>query len=240
MTEVLAMLTLGIQDTVEGGLRRRLRGLSNQIGQFVTGRPWIESWDELGGQVRMNKCLILTDLTYQTKSSSKTTHDIEAGLNNMGGASVKVYQLPYESLEDTEAFLQIARDALNFLRNNADTLTNITVHVWISFASLIRGQNRILVPEDDYARNLAEIIVEISQYSPIPIFVNILKDARFFGSQSSIVSIAEEIAEEFAEILRNRGIMHSTHERFWKQIYACGSEPFIGDKVMAKKSFGPF
>ena len=52
MTEVLAMLTLGIQDTVEGGLRRRLRSLSNQIGQFVAGRPWIESWDELGGQVR--------------------------------------------------------------------------------------------------------------------------------------------------------------------------------------------
>ena len=103
VTEVLAMLTLGIQPTVEGGLRRRLRGLSNQIGQFVTGRPWIESWDELGGQMRMNKCLILTDLTYQTKSSSKTTHDIEAGLNNMGVASVKVYQLPYESLEDTEA-----------------------------------------------------------------------------------------------------------------------------------------
>ena len=216
------MLTLGIQDTVEGGLRRRLRSLSNQIGQFVAGRPWIESWDELGGQVRMNKCLILTDLTYQTKSTSKTTHDIEAGLNNMGVASIKVYQLPYESLEDPEAFLQIARNALNFLRYNADTLANITVHVWISFASLFRGQNRILVPEDDYAKNLAGIIEEISQYSPTPIFVNILKDARFFGSQSSIVSIAEE----FAEILRNRGIMHSTHERFWKQIYACGSEPF--------------
>ena len=222
VTEVLAMLTLGIQDTVEGGLRRRLRSLSNQIGQFVAGRPWIESWDELGGQVRMNKCLILTDLTYQTKSTSKTTHDIEAGLNNMGVASIKVYQLPYESLEDPEAFLQIARNALNFLRYNADTLANITVHVWISFASLFRGQNRILVPEDDYAKNLAGIIEEISQYSPTPIFVNILKDARFFGSQSSIVSIAEE----FAEILRNRGIMHSTHERFWKQIYACGSEPF--------------
>ena len=41
----------------------------------------------------MNKCLILTDLTYQTKSSSKTTHDIEAGLNNLGVASIKVYQL---------------------------------------------------------------------------------------------------------------------------------------------------
>jgi len=53
----------------------------------------------------MNKCLILTDLTYQTKSTSKTTHDIEAGLNNMGVASIKVYQLPYESLEDPEAFL---------------------------------------------------------------------------------------------------------------------------------------
>ena len=104
VTEILAMLTLGIQDTVEGGLRRRLRGLSNQIGQFVTGKPWIGSWDELGGQVRMNKCLILTDLTYQTKSSARAIHDIEAGLNNMGVASVKVYQLPYESLEDPEAF----------------------------------------------------------------------------------------------------------------------------------------
>ena len=62
----------------------------------------------------MNKCLILTDLTYQTKSSSRAVHDIEAGLNNMGVASVKVYQLPYESLEDPEAFLQLATNALNF------------------------------------------------------------------------------------------------------------------------------
>ena len=27
-------------------------------------------------------------------------------------------------------------------------------------------------------------------------------------------------------ILKNKGIMHSTNERFWKQIFACGSEPF--------------
>ena len=85
----------------------------------------------------------------------------------MGVASVKVYQLPYESLEDPEAFLQIATNALNFLRNNADPLTNITVHVWISFASLIRGQNRILVPDDDYARNLAEIIVTSVNSHPL-------------------------------------------------------------------------
>ena len=222
VTEILAMLTLGIQETVEGSIRRKLKSLGNQIGQFIIGKPWIDTWDELGGQVRKNKCLILTDLTYQTKSSSKTTHDIEAGLNNMGIAFVKVYQLPYESLENTEAFLQIARDALNFLGTNADSLPNITIHVWISFASLIKGQTRILVPEEGYVRKLADIINEISQYSPLPIFVNILKDARFFGSQSSIVSIAEE----FAEILRSKGIMHSTHERFWKQIYACGSEPF--------------
>ena len=222
VTEILAMLTLGIQDAVEGGLRRRLRGLSNQIGQFIAGKPWVGTWDELGGQVRMNKCLILTDLTYQTKSSSRAVHDIEAGLNNMGVASVKVYQLPYESLENPAAFLQLATNALNFLRNNADALTNITVHIWISFASLIKGQTRILVPEENFAKDLADIVVDISQFSPTPIFVNILKDARFLGSQSSIVSIAEE----FAEILRNRGIMHSTHERFWKQIYACGAEPF--------------
>ena len=56
VTEILAMLTLGIQETVEGGLRRRLRSLSNQMGQFVAERPWIGTWDELGGQVRMNKC----------------------------------------------------------------------------------------------------------------------------------------------------------------------------------------
>ena len=77
VTEVLAMLTLGVQETVEGGIRRRLKSLSNQIGQFVAVKPWIGTWDELGGQVRMNKCLILTDLTYQTKSSSRVTHDIE-------------------------------------------------------------------------------------------------------------------------------------------------------------------
>ena len=79
-----------------------------------------------------------------------------------------------------------------------------------------------MVQEDGFVVKLADIINDISQNSPLPIFVNTLKDARFLGSQSSIVSIAEE----FAVILKNKGIMHSTNERFWKQIFACGSEPF--------------
>ena len=109
-------------------------------------------------------------------------------------------------------------NALNFLRTNAQTLSSVTVHIWISFASLFRGQSRTLVQEDGFVVKLADIINDISQNSPLPIFVNILKDARFLGSQSSIVSIAEE----FAVILKNKGIMHSTNERFWKQIFACG------------------
>ena len=175
-----------------------------------------------GGQVRNNKSLILTDLTYQTRSSSRIVHDIEAGLNNMGLSSIKVYQLPYESLEKPEEFLKLATEALTFLRTNTATFTSVTIHIWISFASLFRGQNRMLVPNADFIVKLAGIITEISQEAPLPIFVNILKDARFLGSQSSIVSIAEE----FARILKEKGIMHSTNERFWKQIYACGHEPF--------------
>ena len=185
--------------------------------------------------MRNNKSLILTDLTYQTRSSSKAVHDIDAGLNNMGLSFVKVYQLPYESLGKPEEFLQLARNALNFLRTNAPTLSSVTVHIWISFASLFRGQSRTLVPDDGFIVKLADIINDISQNPPLPIFVNILKDARFLGSQSSIVSIAEE----FAVILKNKGIMHSTNERFWKQIFAVGLNHFIGDKVRAKKSFGP-
>ena len=222
VTEVLAMLTLGVEDTVGGNIRNKLKSLGSQIGQFIIGKPWVDNWDELGGQVRNNKSLVLTDLTYQTRSSSKAVHDIEAGLNNMGLSFVKVYQLPYESLEKPEEFLQLARNALNFLRTNAQTLSSVTVHIWISFASLFRGQSRTLVQEDGFVVKLADIINDISQNSPLPIFVNILKDARFLGSQSSIVSIAEE----FAVILKNKGIMHSTNERFWKQIFACGSEPF--------------
>ena len=80
----------------------------------------------------------------------------------------------------------------------------------------------MLLPNADFIVKLAGIITEISQEAPLPIFVNILKDVRFLGSQSSIVSIAEE----FARILKEKGIMHSTNERFWKQIYACGHEPF--------------
>ena len=222
VTEVLAMLTLGVERTVEGSIRNKLKGLGNQIGQFIIGKPWIDNWDELGGQVRNNKSLILTDLTYQTRSSSKAVHDIEAGLNNMGVSFVKVYQLPYESLEKPEEFLLLAKNALNFLRTNLNRLPNIKVHIWISFAPLFKGQNRMLVHEDGYVAKLAEIISDISKSSPLPIFVNILKDARFLGSQSSIVSIAEE----FAGILKSKGIMHSTNEKFWKQIFACGSEPF--------------
>ena len=222
VTEVLAMLTLGIEDTVEGEIRNKLKTLGSKIGQFIIGKPWMDRWDELGGQVRNNKAPILTDLTYQTRSSSRIVHDIEVGLNNMGLSSIKVYQLPYESLEKPEEFLKLATDALTFLRTNTATFTSVTIHIWISFASLFRGQNRMLVPNADFIVKLAGIITEISQEAPLPIFVNILKDARFLGSQSSIVSIAEE----FARILKEKGIMHSTNERFWKQIYACGHEPF--------------
>ena len=222
VTEVLAMLTLGIEDTVEGEIRNKLKKLGSKIGQFIIEKPWMDRWDELGGQVRNNKALILTDLTYQTRSSSRVVNDIEAGLNNMGLSSIKVYQLPYESLEKPEEFLKLATNALTFLRTNTATFTSVTVHIWISFASLFRGQNRMLVPNADFIVKLAGIITEISQEAPLPIFVNILKDARFLGSQSSIVSIAEE----FARILKEKGIMHSTNERFWKQIYACGHEPF--------------
>ena len=222
VTEVLAMLTLGIEDTVEGEIRNKLKKLGSKIGQFIIGKPWMDRWDELGGQVRNNKSLILTDLTYQTRSSSRIVHDIEAGLNNMGLSSIKVYQLPYESLEKPEEFLKLATDALTFLRTNTATFTSVTIHFRISFASLFRGQNRTLVPNADFIVKLAGIITEISQEAPLPIFVNILKDARFLGSQSSIVSIAEE----FARILKEKGIMHSTNERFWKQMYACGHEPF--------------
>ena len=216
------MLTLGVEDTVEGEIRNKLKKLGSKIGQFIIGKPWMDRWDELGGQVRNNKALILTDLTYQTRSSSRIVNDIEAGLNNMGLSSIKVYQLPCESLEKPEEFLKLATNALTFLRTNTATFTSVTIHLWISFASLFRWQNRMLVPNADFIVKLAGIITEISQEAPLPIFVNILKDARFLGSQSSIVSIAEE----FARILKEKGIMHSTNERFWKQIYACGHEPF--------------
>ena len=118
VTEVLAMLTLGIEETVEGEIRAKLKKLGNKIGQFIIGDPWLDKWDELGGQVRNNKALILTDLTYQTRSSSRIVNDIEAGLNNMGLSSIKVYQLPYESLEKPEDFLKLAANALTFLRSN--------------------------------------------------------------------------------------------------------------------------
>ena len=131
VTEVLAMLTLGVEETVKGDIRKNLQSLGNKIGQYIIGKPWVDKWDELGGQVRNNKCLILTDLTYQTRSNARTVHDIEAGLNNLGVSFVKVYQLPYESIEKPEEFLHTATNALNFLRVNAQSIQNITVHVWI-------------------------------------------------------------------------------------------------------------
>ena len=220
ITEVLAMLTLGVSETVEGRIREMIKRLGSQVGTFLVKEPWKGEWDQLGGQVRSNRSLILTDLTYETRSNSKTTHNIEMGLDNLGMGSVSVFQLTYENLGDENSFLDTANEALKYLQDN--DLTNVTVHVWISFASLIKSQSRIYVPNDDYVKKLIEIVIQISESSPLPIFVNILKDARFFGSNSSIVPIAEE----FARAMKNQGILHSTHERFWKQIYACGSEPF--------------
>ena len=226
ITEVLAMLTLGVSETVEGRIREMIKRLGSQVGKFLVKEPWKGEWDQLGGQVRSNRSLILTDLTYETRSISKTTHNIETGLGYLGMGSVSVFQLSYENLEDENSFLDTANEALKYLQNN--DLVNVTVHVWISFASLIKSQSRIYVPNDDYVKKLIEIVIKISKSSPLPIFVNILKDARFFGSNSSIVSIAEE----FARAMKNQGVLQSTHERFWKQIYACGSAPFywkVGD-----------
>ena len=166
------MLTLGIEDTVEGEIRNKLKKLGSKIGQFIIGKPWMDRWDELGAQVRNNKALILTDLTYQTRSSSRIVNDIEAGLNNMGLSSIKVYQLPYESLEKPEEFLKLATNALTFLRTNTATFTSVTIHIWISFASLFRGQNRMLVPNADFVVKLAGIITEISQEAPLLQFLS--------------------------------------------------------------------
>ena len=235
VTEVLAMLTLGIEDTVEGEIRNKLKKLGSKIGQFIIGKPWMDRWDELGGQVRNNKALILTDLTYQTRSSSRVVNDIEAGLNNMGLSSIKVYQLPYESLEKPEEFLKLATNALTFLRTNTATFTSVTVHIWISFTSLFRGQNRVLVPNADFIVKLAGIITEISQEAPLPIFVNILKDARFLGSQSSIVSIAEE----FARILKKRASCTPPMRDSGNRSMRVDTSLSIGKKVKARKSFGP-
>ena len=220
ITEVLAMLALGVAETVDGRTRGMIKKLTNQVGTFLVKEPWKGEWDQLGGQVRSNRSLILTDLTYETRSNSRTTHNIETGLIDMGMGSVSVFQLSYENLGKENSFLDTANEALKYLQDN--DLTNVTVHVWISFAPLIKSQCRIYVSNDEYVKKLIEIVIQISESSPLPIFVNILKDARFFGSSSSIVSIAED----FARAMKNRGILYSTHERFWKQIYACGTEPF--------------
>ena len=229
ITEVLAMLTLGVSETVDGRIREMIKRLGNQVGTYLVKEPWKGEWDQLGGQVRGNRSLILTDLTYETRSVSKTTHNIETGLDSLGMGSVTVFQLSYENLEDENSFLDTAKEALRYLQDN--DLVNVTVHVWISFASLIKSQSRIYFPNDEYVKKLIEIVIQISESSPLPIFVNILKDARFFGSNSSIVSIAEE----FALAMKNQGILHSTHERFWKQIYACGTEPFYWKTGVGKE-----
>ena len=142
------------------------------------------------------------------------------------------YRLPYESIEKPGEFLQTATNALNFLRTNSQTIQNVTVHVLISFISLIRGQSRVLVPDYGYVKKLAETIIDINKHSPLPIFVNILTDARLLGSQSSIVSIAEE----FAAMMKNKGILHSTNEKFWKQLFACGTEPFYWKQGEGKEA----
>ena len=129
ITEVLAMLTIGAGDTVPGDIRNNLKKLGNQIGQCIIKKPWSVQWDELGGQVRNNTSIILTDLTYQTKSSSRIVHDIETGLNNMGIAFLKVFQLPYESSETPEEFLKLANDAVTLLRRKPENLANTTVHM---------------------------------------------------------------------------------------------------------------
>ena len=84
----------------------------------------------------------------------------------MGLAFIKVYQLPYESLEKPEEFLKLANEALTFLRSNSQNIANITVHVWIFLISLFKGPNRVLVPEDGYVAKLTEIITNISKNSP--------------------------------------------------------------------------
>lgn len=61
ITEVLAMLALGVHETVDGRILEKIKRVGSQVGQFIVDKPWVGSWDELGGQVRNNRSLILTD-----------------------------------------------------------------------------------------------------------------------------------------------------------------------------------
>eukprot|EP00435_Cladocopium_sp_Y103_P063975 s290_g25.t1 len=204
IVEVLMMLRFGNSDNFSLSAKELIKQLKKTSGQAtISDRPWTTHWDQLGGD------------------NSRSVHDIETGVHNVGVKAIKVFQLASEHVNNAEAFFSMVGNAVNFLSEMRNTISSFTVHVWIPFTTLTKGARRELQDEDNYTQRLSLLIKELQRTSPTPIFVNILTDANFLGSKASIIPKAEELADR----LRSIGVLHTRCDRFWRGMYSCGGDP---------------
>ena len=145
---------------------------------------------------------------------------------NLGLSFIKVYQLPYESLEKPEEFLKISNGCIDLSTNQCpNTHQCDNSHLDLICTSLFRGQTRTLVPNARFRHQVGgNHRMRSARNAPLPIFVNILKDARFLW-----VPIIDCIhCRGVCRNLERQGhhALHSMRDS-GSRYYACGGEPFL-------------
>eukprot|EP00435_Cladocopium_sp_Y103_P047933 s1604_g14.t1 len=226
------LLTLsGKLEKATASVQQKIKQLRNTLGQAVVDAPWTSTWDRLGADVRATNTVLVTDLTYYTQSNQGNEHDIEAGVQNIGVKEVKVFQMDYDQRNNPEALYTLFASATSYLLGLKDDHKSVTVHVWLSFNTFIRGQDRHFEDMEGYVERVANHIEVLQEYSPTPIFVNLLNHANFLGSKAAIAPVMNELATR----LRSVGILQSSNEKFWRGMYACGGGPHFWKKGEKKE-----
>eukprot|EP00435_Cladocopium_sp_Y103_P018029 s70_g4.t1 len=230
--EVLMLLTLpGRLEKATDAVRQKIKQSRNTLGQAVVETPWLPTWDRLGADVRSTSTVLVTDLTYYTQSNQGNVHDIEVGVQNIGVKTLKVFQMDYDQRNNPEALYSLFASAATYLTELKNDQKSVTVHVWLSFNTLIKGQDRHFEDVDGYVERVANHIEVLQEYSPTPVFVILLSDANFLGSKASIAPLVNELATR----LRSVGILQSKNDKFWRGMYACGGDPHFWKKGEKKE-----
>eukprot|EP00435_Cladocopium_sp_Y103_P069136 s370_g32.t1 len=109
------------------------------------------------------------------------------------------------------------------LRDQVDRLRHALENAEITARqeSMAVSQDRHFEDVDGYVERVANHIEVLQEYSPTPIFVNLLSDANFLGSKAAIAPVMNELATR----LRSVGILQSSNDKFWRGMYACGGDP---------------
>eukprot|EP00435_Cladocopium_sp_Y103_P032756 s3768_g8.t1 len=144
----------------------------------------------------------------------------------MGFNQLSVFQPTRELVGDPNHFLQIVRNLRYHLKINESIGSKATVHIWISFASVMKfnpaqRDAKLCIPEG-YFNKMTDILVDIQKEVARPILVCLLPD----GEYHSVSTDLKGVASTFDQQLKSKGIVSTTSNYMWRALFAIGKGPY--------------